>query len=173
MKSLEELSKRFDSIPELPVSEEMLCAYTEGKLSPIEKYYLSDKIEHSPLLDVIVNDVNLTDGNNLVDLDGWISYEEINTLPELPNVESSPIVDSGSWVDDSFGDHSHMLAACVSTPIDFDYWDDAASDSDEILKPSVFFSDNDDRNSDRGYSMDIDDKDTDIDGINSIDDLNI
>jgi hypothetical protein len=58
MKSLDELIKKFDSIEELPVSEEMLGAYMEGKLDSYEMESLSKTVESDNRLSEMIEDVS-------------------------------------------------------------------------------------------------------------------
>lgn len=52
----DELLTKFESIQDLPISEEILAAYDEGKLDPYEKLGIETKIENNPLIDAIISD---------------------------------------------------------------------------------------------------------------------
>lgn len=78
MKLNDDLLNKFNSIEDLPVSEEMLCAYEEGTLSESEMAMVRDEIEsNSALLDLIEEDGGISpfsedeyadsDINNIID----------------------------------------------------------------------------------------------------------
>lgn len=56
MKDYDELVSRFDSIQDLPVSEEQLGAYLEGNLSLYEMEELGQIVNQDPMLQSIVED---------------------------------------------------------------------------------------------------------------------
>lgn len=52
----DELLTKFESIQDLPISEEFLAAYDEGKLDPYEMLCIEAKMENNPLIDAIIGD---------------------------------------------------------------------------------------------------------------------
>ena len=72
MKDCDDIISRFDNIQDLPVSEEMLGAYLEGNLTPLEKIVLQPEFETgimTELRDNVLNeDIEPVENVNSVDL---------------------------------------------------------------------------------------------------------
>lgn len=100
----DELMKKFDSIEDLPLSEEMLGAYLEGNLSPIEIFDIESTIGENEYLKEIV-DINHEYGFNS-DIIDEISIEAID-LPLIP--------------DDSFIELDLVYSSSFPETEDFDY----------------------------------------------------
>lgn len=91
----DELLSKFDSIEELPVSEEMLGAFEEGHLNPYERLCIEAKIEDNPLIERLVNAAREGDLmlNDIYDIDnsslenGLLNLSDFS-LPELPEINS-------------------------------------------------------------------------------------
>ncbi len=92
----DELLNKFDRIQDLPVSEEMLGAYMEGNLSPIEAENFFNFIHDNALVSDIMSDVNLL-STDLVDVN----------IDGLEDVEF-PQVDEISHFNSNFTTHQIM-----------------------------------------------------------------
>lgn len=79
----EELMNKFDRIQDLPVSEEMLGAYLEGNLSPIEAFDVELVIqEYDYLRDVLSSNNELESDSYDISIDSTLSDF---TLPLIPD----------------------------------------------------------------------------------------
>ncbi len=83
----DELLTKFESIQDLPISEEFLAAYDEGKLDPYERLCIETKIENNPLIDAIIGDYqnDYLVYNDTQDDVIPFSLDDIN-LPEIPEI---------------------------------------------------------------------------------------
>ncbi len=83
----DELLTKFESIQDLPISEEFLAAYDEGKLDPYERLCIEAKIENNPLIDAIISDYqnDYLVYNDTQDDVIPFSLDDIN-LPEIPEI---------------------------------------------------------------------------------------
>lgn len=116
----DELMKKFDSIEDLPISEEMLGAYLEGNLTPSESEFVQNEIDsdltlmnlsHSALYDyvepTVFFDSSLIDSielpilidEDLITDDSYLDYvPSMNTIDtdfsfELPDIEDDFLSD--------------------------------------------------------------------------------
>lgn len=86
----DELLSRFESIDDLPISEEFLAAYEEGKLDPYERLCIEAKFENNPIINALLQDneiVNFESDNFQYDPLPF-SLEEI-ILPEIPEIDAT------------------------------------------------------------------------------------
>lgn len=83
----DELLTKFESIQDLPISEEFLAAYEEGKLEPYERLCIEAKMENNPLIDAIIggNQNDYLVYNDTQDDVIPFSLDDIN-LPEIPEI---------------------------------------------------------------------------------------
>lgn len=114
MKDYNELIKSFDTIKELPVSEEMLGAYLENTLSGIELSNVEDVMSTNPFIAEILEDANnlsyFSDADDL-----WINSQSVNGLSDLvyqdsdiyPANEDEFYIDD---IDDSIISHHYEIA---------------------------------------------------------------
>lgn len=168
MKSFEELSKRFDSIPELPVSEEMICARLEGTLSEIESTQVDIEIMGDDRLrDFTLEMKNMT-GNQLVDLNNWIINDDLSQLPELPDLPGSDIAFQNETYENGFPKFGLAIpAAAISfNPEDVYALEDCATAPDteyeDLFDNSEKKSLSDDIFHDDSSSLNTDDIDSDV-----------
>lgn len=84
----EELLNKFARVQDLPVSEEMIGAYLEGKLSPIEAENFVDFIHDNRLVDDIMIDVDLQ-STDFADL----NIDGLNDI-EVPQVDEIALINS-------------------------------------------------------------------------------
>lgn len=96
----DELMKKFDSIEDLPISEEMLGAYLEGNLSPYESEMVHNEIDsdlslmnlmHSVTSDIDSNlffDSSLIDSIELPLINDEFQFMEETHLEFIPTVDS-------------------------------------------------------------------------------------
>ncbi len=128
MKSIEEIINGFESLPELPISEETLGAYIESNLDDITSQHISNIIESDEnLLDIFetvqVEDTFGVDSNYILGLnfcDFNVNTENILPSFELIELDSNSDFDSNSEFDSnlqqnienimSFGDNSEFGA---------------------------------------------------------------
>ena len=87
MKTLEELKARFASIQDLPVSEEMLGAYIEGNLDPIQTQCVENLMQKdddfASFVDECKTDILNDQSNNWDKPINFMGMEDVS-LPELP-----------------------------------------------------------------------------------------
>lgn len=83
----DELLTKFESIQDLPISEEFLAAYDEGKLDPYERLCIETKMENNPLIDAIISDYqnDYLPYNDTQDDVIPFSLDDID-LPEIPEI---------------------------------------------------------------------------------------
>lgn len=83
----DELLAKFESIQDLPISEEFLAAYDEGKLDSYEKLCVEAKMENNPLINAIIGDCqnDYLVYNDTQDDVIPFSLDDIN-LPEIPQI---------------------------------------------------------------------------------------
>lgn len=133
----DELLNKFNNIEDLPVSEEMLGAYLEGKLQKVELDALSEQISSDYSINEILNNVTETNVENLVEASypwdvykGDYGYWELGLSPAItqaefemiannlqnsltPSFQEEPISDIDREnlcvFDDSFADESHSI----------------------------------------------------------------
>ena len=115
----DELLDKFDKIQDLPVSEEMLGAYLEGKLSNEENEFVHDAIESDLTLmnitfsasqpihdvffeDVVIDSIELPLINNEINFDeSGIHDDPIDKPFDEPEIPSFPDLDDIPDVDES------------------------------------------------------------------------
>ena len=115
----DELLDKFDKIQDLPVSEEMLGAYLEGKLSNEENEFVHDAIESDLTLmnitfsasqpihdvffeDVVIDSIELPLINNEINFDEpGIHDDPIDKPFDEPEIPSFPDLDDIPDVDES------------------------------------------------------------------------
>lgn len=87
MKDINEIIKQFDNIEELPVSEEMLGAYVEGKLKSDEVMYIEQQLHDYDKLEFLIEKFSVPDVISLkytgMDI---LSEEDNSSFVELPEV---------------------------------------------------------------------------------------
>lgn len=81
MKSYDDIINRFDDIPNLPVSEEMLGAYLDGNLEGDELRDVGYMVQEDSLMNYIANEVS-TDSSMEIEVPD-IDLESIPNLPEI------------------------------------------------------------------------------------------
>lgn len=81
MKNYDDIISSFDSIPELPISEEMLGAYIEGNLEGDELIDVGYSVQEDGLLNTLANEIYTDDFIRFDMLN--IDAEEIPNLPEI------------------------------------------------------------------------------------------
>lgn len=102
----DELLNKFDSIEDLPVSEEMLGAYMEGNLHGSEfreiQNYIHDYESLSNLMDVVQDDIDIVNGldDSLSKGDAlWTENGDIPVdfvLPEVDSLSALSLIDVSS-----------------------------------------------------------------------------
>lgn len=91
----DELLNKFDSIEDLPISEEMLGAFEEGHLGPYERLCIEAKIDDNPFIEQLVNSAregefildDFSDLDNVALEDDLLNLNDFS-LPELPEVNN-------------------------------------------------------------------------------------
>lgn len=125
----DDLLRKFDSIDDLPVSEEMLGAYIEGNLDSFETSQIETAISEDSSLSGFVKDI-ISDGEPILDnLEQQIfdsSYPNFMADIQLPNFEDG-------ITHENFYDE-HLVAACYTeNPIN-DCLPDASFPSDSLFE---------------------------------------
>lgn len=112
----DELLSKFDSIEDLPVSEEMLGAYMEGNLSSEESFNVEAKLEMDRNLSNLTNEIYQEDGFNGNDLYvNFFGEEEIDIGDlSLPN---NIILDLQSQLTMEIQDNKTILGATAAARI--------------------------------------------------------
>ena len=141
---------KFNSVPDLPISEEILGAYIEGRLDPLENLRVSSILEVEPELSSLM-DAELDSSYDsfpfqeadipVVDLDNIV-------LPDI-DFQSLPDFDLNSFHPDSFNSES-PLSVDTTSPFDA-----LGADAPSVHFPEDFFS-SDDRFPHIDESLDID-----------------
>lgn len=125
----DELLNKFDSIEDLPVSEEMLGAYIEGTLDSFESSQIESAISQDSLLSEFVDEISHDNTGSILDnLEHQIldpSYPVFISDLDLPNIDGD--IANVPFYED------HMVDACC---------------------PDVFFDDINKRFSDDTFSLD-------------------
>lgn len=155
-----DLINRIESMQDLPVSEEMLGAYCEGTLSPIDAASMDNYIANDAEIGELVDSVDNSQGSDNLYTFGY-GIDGVDDI-DLPNVPMGGAInpfdiDITPNIDD-FG-----MVAAVASPAFCGITDDFVSVND------VFTSDNDDSFLNDDDSIDTDD---DINSDDSFDDFN-
>ncbi|MBD5194931.1 MAG: hypothetical protein HDS84_02205 [Bacteroidales bacterium] len=101
----DELMKKFDSIEELPISEEMLGAYLEGNLSDAESIVVNNTIDSfSELSSIIAEIPSIEDFTTFELYNEKQDFNEGSVLEdvELPSISSLELADTSSICTDEF-----------------------------------------------------------------------
>lgn len=124
----DELMKKFDSIEDLPISEEMLGAYLEDNLSPSEIFDVESAIQESDYLSELAN----PDLEYNADLDNSIdtSIEDF----ELPIIPDDSFIELDLAYSSSFPETEDFdyIAACA---VEDQYSQDADYNDESIDNP--------------------------------------
>lgn len=155
----EELFARFDSLEELPISEEVLGAYMEGNANPNEVLQIEFEMSENSNLSSFIEELANERGSILDNLENQIfdpDYPHFLSDIELPTIENDAF--HHSFYED------HMVAACC--PDDFSNGVSPLSsgylhDADDFLE--INFSSED--------SFGIEDQSLDIDSPEECDDM--
>lgn len=154
-----DLINRIESIQDLPVSEEMLGAYCEGSLSPIDAASMDSYISNDATVSELIDSVDTPQvSDNLHTFD--YSADGVDDI-DLPNVPMSSAINPFDIAPFSNIDDIGMIAA--ASPAFPDNADATISDNDNIIS-----GDNSLTSIDDSFSID-----NDINKGNSIDDLGI
>lgn len=97
----DELMKKFDSIEDLPISEEMLGAYLEGNLDIYDMDNINMLVHNDPILQSIVEDTTASTFETPSNFESIYQYDEIinnddNISFDTHNIE---LVDSNESID--------------------------------------------------------------------------
>ena len=140
MKINDDMLNKFNSVPDLPISEEILGAYIEGRLDPLENLRVSSILEVEPEL------------SSLMDAELDSSYDSFPfqeaVTPDI-DLQSLPDFDLNSFHPDSFNSES-PLSVDTTSPFDA-----LGADAPSVHFPEDFFS-SDDRFPHIDESLDID-----------------
>lgn len=144
----DELFAKFDSLEDLPISEEILGAYMEDNLSPAELTEVENSIQENDFVSSIVNSSIDIEGE--LDSDGLTAYPNLDEI-QLPNIPEDSFID----IDLSF---THPL----SDMADYDYA--AACAYDDGYSHNDIYSNNDLENlfEDDDSSLDSSDDNNDL-----------
>lgn len=136
-----DLINRIESMRDLPVSEEMLGAYCEGSLSPVDAATMDSYIANDAEIGELVDSVDNSQGSDNLYTFGYSAdgVDDID-LPNVPMVSAFNPFDIGTI---SNTDDIGMVA--VAPPAFPDIADDFVSRSDEFIFDSddSFLSDDD------------------------------
>lgn len=92
MKNYNDIINRFDDIEDLPISEEMLGAYLEEKISDSELETLESYKEESPIISEIIketNDFQISIDDSDIDNYETIEYQEMQDFINLMNFDTT------------------------------------------------------------------------------------
>lgn len=127
----DELLNKFDSIEDLPVSEEMLGAYIEGNILSSEIGEIETILDENPYLKDLINDDYLNIEDNIDDLALRLEIEEM----PLPLVSSEDLIEYDSnnhWMG-SYYDDMPMVAACTTDNVDPSF--DSEFSDENVINP--------------------------------------
>ena len=159
MKDYQDLLNDFNSIDDLPISEEMLGAYIEGNLSDpermmVEEYFENDSALNDLLIDTI-SSVHYDDDDFLMDAEMTVINEADFDLPQVHDDTSVSNADDFSHHADSFlvaDDEEQILtdvedeSEILDTP-DFDFpcgTDEELTDDTPLINDDWDVDDSDD-----------------------------
>lgn len=133
----DELLTKFESIQDLPISEEFLAAYDEGKLDPYERLCIETKMENNPLIDAIIGDYqnDYLVYNDTQDDVIPFSLDDIN-LPEIPEIDD--------MFKNIYSDINNLdLEKSIQNSVieDFDNFSRNLLSSDNNIDPEIFIED--------------------------------
>lgn len=161
-----DLINRIESMRDLPVSEEMLGAYCEGSLSPIDAASMDSCIANDATVSELIDSVDTHQvSENLHTFDYSADGVDDIDLPNVPMFGAFNPFDIGTI---SNTDDIGMVA--VAPPAFPDIADEFVSRSDEFISDSDDITSSDDRFPSNGNSLKIK---GDINNDNPLDDLNI
>lgn len=105
----DDLLRKFDSIDDLPVSEELLGAYLEGNVNPIERSHIEYEMSEDSELSSFVNELDYDSKSILDNLENQIfdpDYPHFLSDIQLPDIENAIL--HHNFYDD------HIVAACCA-----------------------------------------------------------
>lgn len=155
-----DLINRIESMQDLPVSEEMLGAYCEGSLNPIDAAAMDSCIANEAMVDELVASADNSQVSDNLYTFGY-GTDGVDDI-DLPNVPMSSAINPFD-IAPFFNIDDIGMIAVAAPPVFSDIADDFVSRSDE------FISDNDDSFLSDDDSIHTED---DINGDDSFDDFN-